>query len=193
MEENSYDKTSAFAFNPSSSKKKHSTEKETIELVLSILKCKNNELVSARMNKKWVNRFQYVYTLSLLALYNNHEDFQEELLYPSFKEIYDYDLEKTGLTETIRNRIYDLPIYLFLRLLAYAILYNDDEMFDGIYKILKYKYSIDHEDVFKKVNRNDAGEVRSLIAFMKTISEQYDKNHTFELDRIDRLIKIKNY
>ena len=182
-----------FAFNPSSSKKKHKVEKETIELVLSILKCKNNDLISARMNKKWVGRFQYVYRLSLLALYNNEEDFQDELSHPSFREIYDYDLEKSGLSETIRNRIYDLPIYLFLRLLTYTILFNDDEMFDGIYKILKYKYSVDQEGVFKTVHRSEAGEVRSLIAFMKTIAEQFDKNHTFELDKIDRLVRIKNY
>ena len=107
------------------------------------------------MNKKWVGRFQYVYRLSLLALYNNEEDFQDELSHPSFREIYDYDLERVGLTEAIRNRVYEMPVYIFMILLTYAVLYNDDEIFDGVYKILKYKVMVDGNGSFKTISKTD--------------------------------------
>ena len=128
-----------FVFEPSTSKKKYTFEKETVDLVISVLKCKSSNLASARMNKKWLTRYQYVYKLCHMILYNDTQGLISEIANPPFREIYDYDLDKMGLTEAIRNRIYDLPIHLFLRLLTYCILYNDDEMFDGIYKILKYK------------------------------------------------------
>ena len=37
-----------------------------------------------------------------------------------------------------------------------VVLYNDDEMFDGIYKILKYKVLIDNENRFKTIKKADA-------------------------------------
>ena len=111
-------------------------------------------------------------------------------------DTFDYDLDKMGLTETIRNRIYDLPIHLFLRILTYCILYNDDEMFDGVYKIMKYKIAIDKDDQFKQIastDRHSMQEVKSLIAFMKNVSNRFDKKHVFELDKIEKMVKIKNY
>ncbi len=185
-----------FVFEPSTSKKKYTFEKETIDLVISLLKCKNSNLASARMNKKWLTRYQYIYKLCLMILYNDTENLVEDVQNPPFREIYDYDLDKMGLTETIRNRIYDLPIHLFLRILVYCILYNDDEMFDGVYKILKYKIAVDVDDQFKQIastDRHSMQELKSLIAFMKNVSNRFDKKHVFELDKIEKMIKIKNY
>ena len=185
-----------FVFEPSSSKKKYIFEKETIDLVISVLKCKSSNLASARMNKKWLTRYQYIYKLCQMVLYNDMVDLVGDISNPPFKEIYDYDLDKIGLTETIRNRIYDLPIHLFLRILTYCILYNDDEMFDGVYKILKYKMAIDQNDQFKQIgsaDRHSMQELKSLIAFMKNVSNRFDKKHVFELDKIEKMIKIKSY
>ena len=148
------------------------------------------------MNKKWLTRFQYVYKLCLILLYGKPKNLDEEIASPPFKEIYDYDLDKTGLAEAIRNRIYELPIQLFLRVLTYCVLYNDDEMFDGVYKILKYKVALDKTGSFKVINNNDARaikEVKSLISFMKNISNRFDKKHVFELDKIEKMVRIKNY
>ena len=120
----------------------------------------------------------------------------EEINNPPFKEIYDYDLDRVGLTETIRNKIYDMPIYVFLRLLTYAILYNDDEMFDGIYKILKYKVQIDKDNKFKQINKNDktaSKHLHNLIEFMKKVSNRFDNKNVFELDKIERMVRIGNY
>ena len=147
---------------PDENEKNNSTEKDTIDLVVSILKCKKNHVQKARMNKKWVTKYQYVYKL----------------------------------TETIRNRIYDCPLHVFFRLLTYAILYNDDEMFDGIYKILKYKVLIDNENRFKTIKKADTysiKQIKTLIEFMKKVSNRFDNKHVFELDKIERMIKIKSY
>lgn len=185
-----------FVFEPSRAKQKHAFEKETIDLVVSVLKCKSSNMASARMNKKWLTRFQYVYKLCQILLIGNAKYLEEEITSPPFKEIYDYDLDKSGLAEAIRNRVYDLPIHLFLRVLTYCILYNDDEMFDGIYKILKYKVMVDKTGEFKKIDKNDARaikELKSLVSFMKNVSNRFDKKHVFELDKIEKIVKIKNY
>lgn len=185
-----------FVFEPSTSKKKYTFEKETVDLVISVLKCKSSNLASARMNKKWLTRYQYVYKLCHMILVGDMQGLISEVANPPFREIYDYDLDKSGLTETIRNRVFDLPIHLFLRLLTYCILYNDDEMFDGIYKILKYKMMVDKDDQFKQIastDRHSMQELKSLIAFMKNVSNRFDKKHVFELDKIEKMVKIQNY
>ena len=196
QEEEIFECDDYFVFSPSSNKKKYSYEKETIDLVVSFLRCKSSNLVSARMNRKWLTRYQYVYKLCHIVLKNNTEQLCEEIETPPFREIYDYDLDKSGLSEAIRNRIYDLPIQLFLRLLTYCILYNDDEMFDGVYKILKYKVMIDKDNLFREISstdRHSIKELKSLIEFMKNISNRFDKKHVFELDKIERIVKINNY
>ncbi len=185
-----------FVFEPSTSKKKYSSDKETIDLIISVLKCKSSNLASARMNKKWLTRYQYVYKLCLMLLYNDTQNLNDTITNPPFREIFDYDLDKSGLTETIRNRIYDLPIHLFLRALTYCILYNDDEMFDGIYKILRYKVMFDKDNVFRQIQKSDKNavkQVKTLIAFMKKVSNKFDNKNVFELDKIERLAKIENY
>ena len=181
---------------PDENEKNNSTEKDTIDLVVSILKCKKNHVQKARMNKKWVTKYQYVYKLCFLALNRYTDELVHTIENPTFTEIYDYDLERVGLTETIRNRIYDCPLHVFFRLLTYAILYNDDEMFDGIYKILKYKVLIDNENRFKTIKKADTysiKQIKTLIEFMKKVSNRFDNKHVFELDKIERMIKIKSY
>ena len=181
---------------PVKKKKRDTKEKETVDLVVSILKCKKNHVAKARMNKKWLTKYQYVYKLCQLLVNDNSIKLTEEINNPPFKEIYDYDLDRVGLTETIRNKIYDMPIYVFLRLLTYAILYNDDEMFDGIYKILKYKVQIDKDNKFKQISKNDktaSKQLHTLIEFMKKVSNRFDNKNVFELDKIERMVRIGNY
>ena len=70
----------------------------------------------------------------LFGCFGNFERIAIEVENPPFKEIYDYDLDKVGLSDVIRNKISEMPIYVILRLLTFTILYNDDELFDGIFK-----------------------------------------------------------
>ena len=177
-------------------KGKKSKEKDILELVLSILKCKKENVLSTKMNKKWLTRFQFVYKLCLLINYGNFERITIEVENPPFKEIYDYDLDKVGLSEVIRNKISEMPVYVILRLLTFTILYNDDELFDGIFKILKYKVAIDKNNEFKIIKRSDSygfKQLNSLMSFMKNISDKFDNKNVFELDKIEKMVKIGNY
>lgn len=171
-------------------------EKELLEQVLNLLRIKNDTLTITKMNKKWLTKYQYVYKLAQILSMGDTKELEDTIMHPTFKEIYDYDLERAGLYENLRNKIYDMPIYVFLRILTFAILYNDPTFFDGVYKILKYKVQIDKENYFKVLKKNDTyakKQIKSLITFMQKISIKFDNKKVFELDRIERYVKLKNY
>ena len=170
-------------------------EKELLEQVLNLLRIKNDTLTITKMNKKWLTKYQYVYKLAQILSMGDTKELEDTIMHPTFKEIYDYDLERAGLYENLRNKIYDMPIYVFLRILTFAILYNDPTFFDGVYKILKYKVQIDKENHFKVLKKNDTyakKQIKSLITFMQKISIKFDNKKVFELDRIERYVKLKN-
>ena len=171
-------------------------EKDLMELILSILKTKNKSIKKSRMNAKWIKRFQYIYKLNLLLLDGKKREFVQNVEKPSFKEIYDYDLDGAGLTDYVRYKIFDMPVYVYLRVITYTILYNDDELFDGIFKIFKYRVLLDKNYLYvdiNKMNKHTKAGIKSLVKFMKKVPERYDKKEVFELDKIERIIKIKNY
>ena len=171
-------------------------EKELLEQISNLLRVKNDTLTTTRINKKWLVKYQYVYKLSHILLIGDTVELVDAIEHPTFKEIYDYDLEKAGLYENLRNKIYDMPIYVFLRILTFAILYNDEEFFDGIYKIMKYKVQIDKNGYFKEVKKNNSygrKQLRSLISFMQKISIKFDNKNVFELERIEKYVKLKSY
>ena len=108
--------------------------------------------------------------------------------------MFDYDLEKIGFYEKLRSKIFDMPIHVCIRLMIYAVMYNDIEYFDGIYKILKYKIHLDVKD--NLINTNDVNankQIKTLIKFMREFVSNYDNKNAFELDKIDKLVKIKSY
>ena len=171
-------------------------EKELLEQVVNLLRIKNDTLTITKMNKKWLTKYQYVYKLAQILSVGDTLELEQTIMHPTFKEIYDYDLEKAGLYENLRNKIYEMPIYVFLRILTYSILYNDPTFFDGVYKILKYKVQIDSKNHFKEIKKSDSyakKQLKSLITFMQKISIKFDNKKVFELDRIERYVKIKNY
>ena len=171
-------------------------EKELLEQVSNLLRIKNNSLTTTRINKKWLVKYQYVYKLALILMVGDTVELEETINHPTFKEIYDYDLDRAGLYENLRNKIYEMPIYVFLRILTFAILYNDEEFFDGIYKIMKYKIQIDKNGYFRDVKKNDTygrKQLKSLITFMQKISIKFDNKNVFELERIEKYVKLKSY
>lgn len=171
-------------------------ERELLEQVSNLLRIKNNSLTTTRINKKWLVKYQYVYKLALILMVGDIIELEEAINHPTFKEIYDYDLDRAGLYENLRNKIYEMPIYVFLRILTFAILYNDEEFFDGIYKIMKYKIQIDKNGYFKEVKKNDTysrKQLKSLISFMQKISIKFDNKNVFELERIEKYVKLKSY
>lgn len=171
-------------------------EKELLEQVSNLLRIKNNTLTTTRINKKWLSKYQYVYKLAHIVNLGDTVELVEAVNHPTFKEIYDYDLDKAGLYENLRNKIYEMPIYVFLRILTFAILYNDEEFFDGIFKIMKYKIQIDKNNYFKEIKKTDTygrKQLKALITFMQKISAKYDNKNVFELERVEKYAKLKSY
>lgn len=171
-------------------------ERELLEQISNLLRIKNDSLTTTRINKKWLTKYQYVYKLALIVNTGDLVELEETINHPTFKEIYDYDLDRAGLYENLRNKIYDMPIYVFLRILTFAILYNDEEFFDGVYKIMKYKIQIDKLGYFKEVKKNDTygrKQLKSLITFMQKIPMKFDNKNVFELERIEKYVKLKSY
>ena len=108
--------------------------------------------------------------------------------------MFDYDIDKIGLYKELRNKIYDLPIYAFLKILFIAILYNDENFFDGVFKILKYKILIDKNNSFVVVKEKyDKKKLKELIAFIERVSKKYNKNDNLDLNREKKLVEINNY
>ena len=140
-------------------------------------------------------KFEYVFKLINVLLLDDQKSLNDILSHPTFKEYFDYDLDKVGLYENVRNKLYDMPIYVYIKILIFTILYNDVEFFDGIFKIMKYKVQIDKNENFKSIKHNNYSkkELKRLSNFMKNFSEKYDNKNSFDLDRIERLAKIKNY
>lgn len=171
---------------------KDSLEISLIDEVVNLLKIRNKLLINSRINKKWVTKFQYVYTLALCL--DNHDtvNFKNAINNPTFEEIFDYDLERIGFYEKLRSKIFDMPIHVCIRLMIYAVMYNDVEYFDGIYKILKYKVHLDVKNNYIYTNSSNK-QIKILIKFMREFVSNYDNKNAFELEKIDKLVKIKNY
>ena len=177
-------------------KSRKDKEKEFIDLVVSLLRIKNDSLKTTKINKNWLQKYQYVYELVHIINIGDTKSLIESVNSPSFKEIYDYDLDKIGLYENLRNRLYEMPIYIFLRVLCFAVLYNDEEFFDGVFKIMKYKILIDSNNYFREIKKDDSyskKQLKSLICFMQKIPDTFDNKNVFELERIEKLVQIKGY
>ena len=173
---------------------KNALESGLIDEIVNLLKIRNKLLINSRINKKWVTKFQYVYTLALCLENKDATNFKNAINNPTFEEIFDYDLEKIGFYEKLRSKIFDMPIHVCIRLMIYAVMYNDIEYFDGIYKILKYKIHLDVKDSLIKTNDVNANkQIKTLIKFMREFVSNYDNKNAFELEKIDKLVKIKNY
>lgn len=171
-----------------------SREEDLLKLVNDLLRIKNSKLSTSRINKSWLAKYHYIYKIGLTLYYNDTNSLKELVLHPDFTEIYDYDLVKIGLYENLRNRIYEMPIDVFLKILVYSILYNDEDFFDGIFKIMKYKILVDKDNNFKCIRDNNSKKnLKELINFMEKVPDKFDNKNVFELDKIERLIKIKSY
>ncbi len=57
---------------------------------------------------------------------------------------------------------------------------------------MKYKILIDESKNFKVLSdQYSKKQIKNVINFMKNISDKYDNKDSFELDKIERLVKIK--
>ena len=169
-------------------------EEEIYNIVDVVLKVNNGALETTHLTKEWQKKYKYIYRLCLYIQSGRYDLLDKAINDVPFKEYFDYDIDKIGLYKELRNKIYDLPIYAFLKVLFIAILYNDTHFFDGVFKILKYKVLIDKNNSFVVVKDKYAKkQLKSLINFMERIAKRYKKDDSLELSREKKLVDIKNY
>lgn len=163
-------------------------EKEFLNLVLKVLKSKNKSLM---LTKQGSLKLKYVYEIAVTLMYDS-EEINKLLKDIPFKELYDYEFEDILFTKNIQDKLYEMPIYIYLKLLSYALLYDENEYFDAIFKVLKYRIKIDRDNKFIKNNKR-LSEVTSLI---EKIIINVGHEEDFELKEIKERIKanreIKN-
>lgn len=169
-------------------------DEEIYNIVDVVLKVNNGALETTHLTKEWQKKYKYIYRLCLYIQSGRYDLLDNAINDVPFKEYFDYDIDKIGLYKELRNKIYDLPIYAFLKILFIAILYNDAHFFDGVFKILKYKVLIDKNNSFVVVkDKYDKKQLKSLINFMERIAKRYKKDDSLELNREKKLVDIKNY
>ena len=169
-------------------------EEEIYNIVDVVLKVNNGALETTHLTKEWQKKYIYIYKLCLYIQSGRYVLLDKAISDVPFQEYFDYDIDKAGLYKELRNKIYDLPIYVFLKILFIAILYNDAHFFDGVFKILKYKVLIDKNSSFVVVKeRYDRKRLKALINFMERVSKKYKKNDNLDLNREKKLVDISNY
>lgn len=169
-------------------------EEEIYNIVDVVLKVNNGALETTHLTKEWQKKYIYIYKLCLYIQSGRYDLLDQAISDVPFKEYFDYDIDKVGLYKELRNKIYDLPIYVFLKILFIAILYNDAHFFDGVFKILKYKVLIDKNSSFVVVKeRYDRKRLKALISFMERVAKKYKKNDNLDLNREKKLVDISNY
>ncbi len=176
--------------------KNHTKEEELLKQTVKLLKLKNDNMISSKINRSWILKYQYIYKLGCIITFEDNIELESIIKKTTFKELYDYDMDEAGLYENLVNKIYDMPIYVFLQILVFSILYNDLEFFDGIYKILKYKIQIDKEGEFTRIGKGDnlnKQKINELLSFMMKISKKFDTKNVLELDKIKEFVKLKKY
>ena len=137
-------------------------EEEIYNIVDVVLKVNNGALETTHLTKEWQKKYKYIYKLCLYIQSGRYDLLDKAINDVPFKEYFDYDIEKVGLYKELRNKIYDLPIYVFLKILFIAILYNDAHFFDGVFKILKYKVLIDKNNSFVVVKERKVIDKKEL-------------------------------
>ena len=173
---------------------KRKQEDNVYGIIDAVLKVKNNSIETTHINKEWQTKYIYIYKLCLILQNENYEQLDKAITDVPFKELFDYDINKVGLYKELRDKIYEMPIYGLLKILFYAILYTDEQFFDGIFKIMKYKILIDKNNTFITVRtRFEKKRLKEVISFMENVARKYNKDESLDLERIRKLYKISNY
>lgn len=157
-------------------------EKLFVDLVLGMLKSKKKLL---KLTTDGSLKLQYLYTLVVTDFYD--PDAVLELLYNiPFDELYNYDFESISFTKTIQDKLYEMPIHVFFRLLEGSLLYDEVEFFDAVLKVLKYRVRIDKDKAFI----NDNHHVRGIITSIESTVKNLNCESNFDLEAIKKRIKV---
>ena len=136
------------------------------------------------LTKQGSLKLKYVYEIAVASLYDQ-EEINKLLKDVPFKELYDYEFEDILFTKNIQDKLYEMPMYIYLKLLSYSLLYDENEYFDAIFKMLKYRIKIDREEKFIKNNKR----MTEVMALIEKIIINVGHEEDFELKQIKERIK----
>lgn len=175
--------------------RKNAKEKKFLKQTVKLLKLKHDGIIQSRITKEWAEKYKFVYKLAYIIKIDDKYELNSLLAKTKF-EVEEYDPETVGLYDNLLDKLYDMPIYVFLQILTFAVLYNDLEFFDGIYKLLKYKIRLDKDNEFTCIGKNDLStkvKINDLLEFMKIISNKFDNKNVLKLENIEEFLKVKKY
>lgn len=175
--------------------KKNAKEKKFLQQTVKLLKLKHDGIIQSRITKEWAEKYRFVYKLAYIIKIGDKYELNSLISKTKF-EVESYDPEKVGLYDNLLDKLYDMPIYVFLQILVFSVLYNDLEFFDGIYKLLKYKIRLDKNDEFTNINKNSQlvnNKINDLLLFMKIISNKFDDKNKLKLEKLEEFLKVKKY
>ena len=172
--------------------KKNAKEKKLLQQTVKLLRLKHDGIIQSNLTKEWAKKYRFVYKLAYEIKINDIIEFNNLITKTKF-EVEEYDPESVGLYDNLLDKLYDMPIYVFLQILVFAVLYNDLEFFDGIYKLLKYKARLDKDHEFIKSDATINKKLNDLLEFMKQISDKFDNKNVLKLEKIEEFGELKKY
>lgn len=179
------DKPIKLKLNKDNLKEKKSGQKDNKKFLKGILEYLKNNGNGPKITKKGAVKMQYLYKLSMTIVLtpNKVSDLVDDI---PFDEIFDYKFDDIGFTEEIRNKLYELPIYNYILIMIYAILYDNEKYFDAVFKQLKYRVKLDATGKFIK----DKHKVEMCSKLIEDIIATTDEKDSFELEKIVDLVKL---
>ncbi len=117
-----------------------------------------------RFSSSEIDKLKFLYALTLNLLSGSVSELNYTLDNPIFTEKYDYKFNDIGFSNSLRNRLYVMPITVYLEIMILSILYHREEFFDATYKVLKYKIMVDKDfNTLKNYNQDDLVNVNLAI------------------------------
>lgn len=137
------------------------------------------------LSKEQREKLKYLYRLCILIKNKNNDELDNTINNPSFEELYNYDFEKIHFTKDIENFLYKLPITSYLKILLVSCVYGNDNYFDAVYKVMKYKILVDKNKSF--TNKAPVTELNRIIKTVDSISKEIELDLSKEEDYIKAL------
>lgn len=172
-------------------------EEDFFNIVLKILKLKHKKMKKIRITNEWLEKFRYVYKLAHILLLEDSCELLSMMKEVPFTELYNYDFEEIGFYQNVQDKLYDMPIYIYIKVLIYCILYSDEHYFDAVFKVLKFRIRIDKKYTFflnnKKeiVKKRERSELKNLISYMEKVADECEDKDAFNLQSIAKYVKSK--
>lgn len=173
-------------------------EQDFLNQVLKLLQIENHDIKKTRINATWSSKFCFVYRIANILYLDDQVELSKAISEVPFDELFDYEFEEIGLSKPLQDRLYDMPLYVFIKILIFSIIFDDEEFFDAVYKIFKFKVKVDKDHKFtslsKKKKKEKLKEERQLeeaIHFMNLFSERFDQKNVMELNKIKEYVELK--